>query len=261
MKIISLIGSYRKNGNTARAVELFHDELTKLARQEGMDLEIETLYLGHQNIQLCRGCRVCFDKGETYCPLNDDLLPIKEKILQANGVITASPVYVDDASGIIKNWIDRMPHICHRPEFTDKPVVILVTSGSSPTGHTVGTLRTPWMTWGGSLAGTLGLLTGALSPKEEIAAKYQKNIARAAKKYFYAVKQEKYKNPGFISLMVFRIQQWSWEQQDKNSIDYQYWKKMGWLDSKCDFFISHAANPGKVILARLLGSILARFFA
>ena len=261
MKIISLLGSFRKNGNTARTLELFHEELSSLARQESIDLEIETISLGQQNIQFCRGCRVCFDKGETFCPLKDDLLPIKEKIRQANGVITASPVYVDDASGLIKNWIDRMAHICHRPELINKSVFILVTSGSSPTFRTISTLRTPWMTWGGSVRGTLGILTGALTPREEIAAKYQKKIKKAAKIFLHAIKEEKYKKPRFSSLMMFRIQQWSWAQKDKSTVDYQYWEKMGWLDSKCEFFFQHNTNPVIVILARFAGSIMAHVFA
>ena len=261
MKIVSLISSFRKNGNTARSVELFHEELNNLAQQEGIELEIKTIFLGHQNIQLCRGCRICFDKGETFCPLKDDLLPIKEKILEANGIIMASPVYVDDANGILKNWIDRMAHICHRPELVDKTVFVLATSGNSPTSHTIATMRTPWMTWGGSVTGTLGLLTGALTPKDEISEKYHKKISGAAKKYFDAVKQEKYKNPGFFSLMIFRIQQWSWSRKDKNTVDYQYWNKKGWVDPKCEFFIPHNANPIKVSLARLVGGMMARFFA
>ena len=41
-------------------------------------LEMETVYLGQQDINPCRGCRVCFDQGEEICPLKDDLISERE---------------------------------------------------------------------------------------------------------------------------------------------------------------------------------------
>ena len=116
MKILTCVGSYRKNGNTARVVGLIEEQLQKVAAHNNEALEIETVYLGHHDIGICRGCRVCFDKGEEQCPLSDDLLAIKSKIKESDGIIIASPVYVNDVNGIVKNWIDRLAHVCHRPD-------------------------------------------------------------------------------------------------------------------------------------------------
>ena len=117
MKILALVGSYRKRGNTARIVAMIAEELQKLATTADEILEVETVYLAHQDIGLCRGCRVCFDQGEELCPLRDDLLAIKTRMEEADGFIIASPVYVHDVNGVVKNWIDRLAFVCHRPEF------------------------------------------------------------------------------------------------------------------------------------------------
>lgn len=46
---------------------------------------------------MCLVCRRCFDVGEGFCPLKDELLSIREKLNKADGVILASPVYVEGA--------------------------------------------------------------------------------------------------------------------------------------------------------------------
>ncbi len=124
MKIISLVSSYRINGNTNTAVSLIEKQLLSIADKENIALEVEKIQLGHLDIKTCCGCRVCFDKGEGKCPLKDDLLEIWDKIHQTDGILVASPVYVEDVNGIMKNWIDRMAFNCHRPAFAGKTVYI-----------------------------------------------------------------------------------------------------------------------------------------
>ena len=69
MKLVALASSYRKRGNTTRVVELVETALKDIANQKGDGLDFEMIYLGHQEIEMCRGCRVCFHKGEAKCPL------------------------------------------------------------------------------------------------------------------------------------------------------------------------------------------------
>lgn len=74
----------------------------------------------------------------------------------ADAIILASPVYVDDVSGITKNWIDRLAHVCHRPEFYGKYAYLLSTTGASSTRHTLRTMNAP-MYWGFTIIGRAGL--------------------------------------------------------------------------------------------------------
>ncbi len=256
MKILVCNGSYRTNGNTARVLSLIEEQMRRQADRVGETLDFETVNLGHSNIQMCRGCRICFDRGEDHCPLKDDLLAIKAKMKEANAVIIASPVYVDDVSGITKNWIDRLAHVCHRPEFSGKHAYLLATTGASSTSHTLRTMNA-LMYWGFHIIGRAGFKTGALSKRDEINARYAAKIEQIAQTIFQAVHQEA--APSFLSLMVFKIQQTGWQKQNPNSIDYRYWKGNGWLDPRRIFYTNHRASWLKVTLARLVGSALAPF--
>ncbi len=257
MKILACIGSYRTNGNTARLLSLIEEGMRREADQIGEKLDFETVYLGHLNIQMCRGCRICFDRGEEHCPLKDDLLVIKAKMKEADGVIIASPVYVDDVSGITKNWIDRLAHVCHRPEFVGKYAYLLATTGASSPGHTLRTLNA-LMYWGFQIIGRAGFKAGALSKREEINTRYKARIERIARSIFYAVHQKA--APSFFSFMVFKIQQLGWRKMNPDSIDYRYWNGNGWLDPHRTFYVAPRANRFKVTIARMVGAALAPFF-
>ncbi len=261
MKILALIGSYRKNGNTDRIVGMITTQLQKTAQQHNEPLEIETIYLGHQNIGPCRGCRACFDRGEEKCPMKDDFLAMKAKMRAADGILVASPVYVDDVSGITKTWIDRLAHVCHRPEFAGKSAFLVVTVGSSPCGHALQTLRLAMSTWGFHIAGMAGLKTGALMKPVAMQARYQKQAEKIALRFFAALHSRAFTRPSFMSLMTFRIQQLAWQKPsvDHDTIDYQYWKNQGWVEPGQVFYFPQQASPVKVALARLTGTLIARF--
>lgn len=94
MKILALIGSYRKKGNTARIVQMVEARMQALAVQHATPLEFETLYLGDLDIHPCRGCRACSDRGEDACPLKDDIPLIRTKMNAADGLLLAlQPFY------------------------------------------------------------------------------------------------------------------------------------------------------------------------
>lgn len=262
MKILTLIGSYRRNGNTDQFIGLMHAELQQIAQAAGVPLEIETIYLGQQNIGPCRGCRICFDRGEEKCPVKDDLLSIKGKMQAADGLLVASPLYVDDVSGITKTWIDRLAHVCHRPEFAGKSAYMVVTTGSTPTDHAMRTLTVALSTWGFHLAGKMGVKAGALMKPAAMKAAHEEKARKAARRFFDALHRQAYARPSFMSLAMFKIQQWSWQRKGiPGTVDYQYWQKQGWFEPRRDFYIPHRANPIKVALARLVGGIIARVMA
>lgn len=258
MKILAINGSYRKNGNTARMIKMVAARMQTIASQNGEILEFEIVHLGHQNIGFCRGCRICFDKGENKCPVQDDLLSIYEKMQLAEGLILASPVYVNDVSGIMKNWIDRMAFVCHRPAFSGKRAFMLTTVGLGPTRHAERTLSDALTTWGFSVVAQNGFKMGALMPKTQAETHFQDCIRKMVAKFYGAL--HKPTVPSFLSLMTFRIQQGYWRQQTEvDSLDYQYWQSQGWTQPGQDFYVSHQAGNIKVTLARLVGAMLAPF--
>jgi multimeric flavodoxin WrbA len=262
MKILVLVGSYRRNGNTDQVTGLIKEHLQVEAQPRQVSLEIETIYLGQQNLQFCRGCRICFDRGEEKCPNNDDLLVIKAKMLAADGILLASPVYVDDVSGITKNFIDRLCHVCHRPQFGGKAAYLVATTGSSRTGKTLETMKMALRTWGFHVVGQAGYSMGALMKREETRARFDARAAQDAHRLFQAIERGSPRNPAFFSLMMFKIQQMSWRVKAKpDSLDYRYWEGQGWLDPKRTFYFPHRAGWLKVALARLVGVVIGKVMA
>ncbi|PKO19192.1 MAG: hypothetical protein CVU39_01180 [Chloroflexi bacterium HGW-Chloroflexi-10] len=260
MKILVFVGSYRRNGNTDQVTGLIKEHLHKQAEQHRTPLEIETIYLGQQNLQFCRGCRICYDRGEEHCPVKDDLLAIKAKMQAADGILLASPVYVDDVSGITKNFIDRLCHVCHRPQFAGKVAYVVATTGGSRTGKTLETMTMALRTWGFHIAGQSGYKMGALMKRDKSRAQFDTRAAQAARQLFTAIHQHRYKQPSFFSLMMFKIQQMSWQTDGiPGTPDYHYWEQQGWFHSKRSFFIPHEAKWLKVALARFTGIVISKF--
>ena len=262
MKIISLAGSYRLDGNTNRILDVIENRLTVLANENGISIEIERIQLGHSDIRICRGCRACFDRGEEKCPHKDDLLPIMSKLFQADGIIAASPVYVEDVNGIMKNWIDRMAFLCHRPAFAGKTAYIITTSGMGTSNHARNTILTAFTTWGIKIAGHSRFRMGERMEPEVIESKYTDESNRAAAKLFNAVKNHSYAKPTLYSLIAFKVQQVCWQKVSKHqdTFDYYYWDNHGWLQKDCKYYTPNKAGFMKVKFARMIGTIVASFF-
>ena len=259
MKILAIVGSCRKNGNTDQLVDMVRKGLNEEAERAAVALEVETLHLADRPIGFCRGCRACFDRGEESCPVKDDLLSIKAKMKQADGILVASPVYVHDVSGVMKNWIDRLAHVCHRPEFAGKCGYLLVTVGGSPTRHALGSLHVALSTWGFFVAGATGLKTGGLMTADE-ARRFEGRAQRIAGQLFRAIHKRRYAQPSFRTLMTFKIQQCYWQRAPRrDTLDYTYWKGQGWLEPGRDYYAAHKAWRPKVIMARLAGAFIAPF--
>ena len=262
MKILVLVGSGRRNGNTDQITGLIREHLQKEARQRQTLLEVETIYLGQQNLRFCRGCRICYDRGEAYCPVKDDLAAIKAKMLAADGLLLASPVYVDDVSGMVKTLIDRLCHICHRPQFAGKVACVVATTGGSRAGKTLETMAMALRTWGYHIAGQSGYAMGALMKPDETRVRFDAQAAQAAKRLFNAIFQSEYRRPSFFGLMMFKIQQMSWQASgEPDTLDTHYWKAQGWFDPKCTFYIPHETGWLKVCLARWTGALIGKIMA
>ncbi len=102
MKIIALQGSPRKKGNTAKILEWMEKELISLGH------EIEIIYLNSKNIHGCLACAKCKDlPNEIGCVQKDDAIEILEKMVKAQLVIFASPLYFWGVTAQLKAIIDR----------------------------------------------------------------------------------------------------------------------------------------------------------
>jgi len=99
VKILGLFGSPRRGGNT----ELLLEEALKGAEKEGS--KIERLYLSDFTITPCKECHGCDDTGN--CIILDDMEKIYPKLLEADVVVLASPIFFYGVTAWAKALIDR----------------------------------------------------------------------------------------------------------------------------------------------------------
>jgi multimeric flavodoxin WrbA len=99
MKVLGIFGSPRKGGNT----ELLLEEAMKGAESEGA--ETDRLRLTDFTITPCRECHGCDKSGN--CVVLDDMPKIYPKLLEADVIILASPIFFYGITGWAKALVDR----------------------------------------------------------------------------------------------------------------------------------------------------------
>lgn len=100
-KIIIISSSPRKGGNS----DLLCDQFAKGATELGN--EVEKIYVKDMNLNYCSGCGFCVgNKGQ--CSQKDDMETVKEKLIAADTIVLATPVYFYTMSAQMKTFIDRL---------------------------------------------------------------------------------------------------------------------------------------------------------
>lgn len=107
MKILGLVGSYRKNGNS----EILAKEA--LMGAEEMGAEVELLRLTDYRIEPCQGTGLCLFRKEG-CYIEDDVNFIWSKIGESDGILLSVPCYFLEATAVLKQLIDRAWVIAHQ---------------------------------------------------------------------------------------------------------------------------------------------------
>jgi multimeric flavodoxin WrbA len=105
MKVIAINGSPRKQWNTGTLLSNVLDG----ARSQGAATEIIHLY--DYSYRGCTSCFSCKEKGgESYgkCAEEDDLIPLLEKVAQADALVLGSPVYFGSITGMMRCFLERL---------------------------------------------------------------------------------------------------------------------------------------------------------
>jgi multimeric flavodoxin WrbA len=103
VKVIGIVGSPRKDGNTNFLVS----QALQAAFEEGAVTEL--IHLADKNIQPCDGCRKCRETKE--CHIKDDAIPLFDEFLKADGIIIGTPTYFGSATPQVKILIDRIGYL------------------------------------------------------------------------------------------------------------------------------------------------------
>lgn len=98
-KVLILSGSPRKGGNS----DILCDEFMKGANESGN--EVEKIRVVEKKIGYCRACYICKETG--ICAIKDDMAEILQKMIDADVIVLASPVYFYSIDAQLKTVIDR----------------------------------------------------------------------------------------------------------------------------------------------------------
>jgi multimeric flavodoxin WrbA len=118
-KVLVISTSIRANSNSELLANAFADG----ARASGN--EVKLVSLKDKTIGFCKGCLACQKLG--HCVINDDANEITEKLLNAEVVVWATPIYYYEMSGQMKTMIDRANSLYPR-DYQFRDIYLLTTA-------------------------------------------------------------------------------------------------------------------------------------
>jgi multimeric flavodoxin WrbA len=116
MKILAICGSPHK-GNSYSILQTIKENYPSV--------DFKIMMIKDMNLEQCRGCYSCCLRGEDKCPLKDDRDMIIRDMQEADGVLFATPVFVNHISYLMKHFIDRLGFFAHRPAFFGKYAMVM----------------------------------------------------------------------------------------------------------------------------------------
>ena len=116
--ILVISSSYRKGGNS----DTLADEFIKGAKEAGNN--VEKIFLRDKKINFCLGCGVCNDTHK--CVQKDDMAELVDKMVEADVIVLATPVYFYAMNGQMKTFIDRC--VPRYTEISNKDFYYIITA-------------------------------------------------------------------------------------------------------------------------------------
>jgi len=126
VKILGIVGTPIKEGNC----QYFLEQALAVAESEGPGVATELVHLQDYRIEYCTGCEGCLRRvhklqkkvgmnvipvpvRDYNCGIKDDMEILHGKMMAADGIILAAPVYIATVPGQVKTFIDRCRTFVH----------------------------------------------------------------------------------------------------------------------------------------------------
>lgn len=207
MKYLIINGSPRKK-NTWAMVE---------QAKTNFNGEFEEIHLMKERIPLCNGCFNCIMDGEEKCPHRDKIKPIVDKMLDADGIIIACPVYAMNVTALLKNFLDHTAYFYHRPEFFTKKALVVVSTAGAGQKDVAKYIDETLRHWG---VNKTYKITYAYGGKDSIDVK---NIDEVSKKFAKDVESGKLHNPKLGDIIFFDVWKSMAVSSNPIEVDRKFW--------------------------------------
>lgn len=234
MRLLAIMGSPRKKGDGFKVIKKLEERMNRSG-----NVEIDFMFISDLNLDFCRGCMSCINMGEEYCAKNNVLQPIKDKLQSYDGYIFASPVYAHGISALMKNFVDHLAYLIHRPILVNKPAMVLATTGGSGLKETLNYLKLVAVGFGCFSVGELGVIT-SLKETSSYYKKLTKQMDKMCDQMIKCIQTGRRRSPSLYELMFFRGMR---SKARMISCDTEYWQSKGWFDKK--YFVDLPIHPIK----------------
>ena len=186
-------------------------------------VNLKIIHLCDYKIDFCRHCEQCHKKIMN-CLIKDDVHMILEKMLEADGIILASPNYINQVTASMKALFDRSSHFIHCKRLMGKYIAGVVTSGSGNDEEVLNYIKYYGHICAAQYTG--GVSSSAFAVKEKLEEAYLlgKKLAQDIKdKTAYADQMKFIEATREHFKRVIQLRKDDWQEE------YIYWQEKGWL--------------------------------
>ena len=124
MKYLIINGSAHK-GNTWNLAMVVKNSF----KEYDNNAIFKEIHLLKEEIPFCNGCSLCFRKGKEFCPHYKKMQPLVDAIDEADGILVVSTTYGMKETALLKNFMDHLEYMMHRPYFFKKKALVITTAG------------------------------------------------------------------------------------------------------------------------------------
>ncbi len=221
VKLLGLSGSPR--GEQSRTVRLVNAVMNGGA-DAGASYEVVDVC--SLDLAFCLGCGVCYASGA--CIHTDEFPLLFEKMMEADGIVLGSPVYINSVTAQLKLVLDRLADAIHCQMFDGKYGCSVATAGGSHAQEVVEYQNSVLQILGATTVGGVGVVLGPdptiLKLAENQAYDLGTNLVEAIRN------KTKYPDQEAVHFgMKERMRALVMANQDIWTHEYDHWLKKGWL--------------------------------
>lgn len=236
-KVLMIDGSARKKNTYNMLLQI-----EKILKQKG--IEVEILHLFDYELKDCVGCELCVTHKA--CGLKDDMPVILQKIMDSDGVVLSSPVYMGGATSKFKTFADRTNIWVHKPETAGKPVLFVTATMSTGIKEIKRFFQ--------------AFATGFGARKGDFIARTGKNLSKPVQekelsKFLTLLTQEKqYYRPAMNEIVMFNVGKVL--ALKSNGDDNRFWEEKKWFTQQ--YYYACKINPFKKLFSKFMFKVLSK---
>ncbi len=136
--IFVYIGNHRIKSNTRNYI----DKMLKSIKLKHLNVSATVYDVENTKINKCLGCEKCFSTSNCLLDDTDDMKIIKEKMVESDFIILATPIYAINVSANMKVFLDRLSSWAHLLALRGKAGICIATSSGNGVHFTLSYMST-----------------------------------------------------------------------------------------------------------------------